>query len=662
MSKQVWRFLALAGTVVFAHAPSLTRDFVWDDFRFLNQLDRTGFTGLLQSDLLGFIRPGKKIYFSFFYELFGRQVIFWNLLGLLGILIASILLYQLTCRFLKENEAFVASVTYSLHPLHVEGSCWISAVNGLWATIFGLAYYLVLTKPFAISKKRIWIYSTAFFAAAIGMKEEAVSLPVLAWIFSNIFSVFSVEARVSNPSSDNQRKNPCNHCQPPFENTSKSTTSSLNEAKRQTMQIREHHDLGNFQGQSELSQGQPDSTPATIPTFCTARILPNPANRSMWKICTFHLILSIAFLLWTRNQSLTQGQALEELQFSSSSLTLLAPGNLLQHLAYFFYPFHWGYFDYGILFYAMESFWSVAAIGFLGLVSITILLGLRAEKREFWLFVLATFSLVPMMNFFKLGNNYFGVRYLLHAGCFLSMAIGCLWNHRFLRPLIFTWLIAIALSSCFFHSYWKNDRELFSQILQVNKLAWVYDGLCEALLKNKEWKRTISVANEGLNNALTFGPSQMRMKQGLLLHRGIALQELGNNTAALNDWQNLEKLQPENIELLANLGAWWESRFETTTEKNDSLKAQEYYRRASQGSGPNSENSFNNLGRLQAINGGLMEAAKTWEEGLTKFPRSKILAINLSQARTELRKYNSSRENNSPTFEEGLKDISNSKK
>lgn len=170
----------VAGVAVLAHGTMLLRDFVWDDRISREQMAMQGRWLLVQPDAFGFVRPGKTLLLSLLDSVFGDAAVLWQGFALCTVVIASLLVWRLAREFLSAGGALVAALAYAVHPLHVEATGWISALNGTWLTIIAVGYYLLLLEnPRSPDGRRLFSL-TALFVLALMMKEEAVVLPLTA--------------------------------------------------------------------------------------------------------------------------------------------------------------------------------------------------------------------------------------------------------------------------------------------------------------------------------------------------------------------------------------------------------------------------------------------------------------------------------------------------
>lgn len=115
----------------------------------------------------------------------------------IGYHLSNIILYCLfiICCFVFVNIfidntliCFIITLLFSVHPVHSEAVSWISARNEILMSIFFLLSFIFFIK-FSVRKSYIFLtLSYIFFLIAIFSKETAVVLPIILYIYDNLFN------------------------------------------------------------------------------------------------------------------------------------------------------------------------------------------------------------------------------------------------------------------------------------------------------------------------------------------------------------------------------------------------------------------------------------------------------------------------------------------
>lgn len=176
-------FWVLAATLL-AHWSMVTRDFVFDDTLIIADLQRRGAWRLFEVDTFGFVRPGKCFLMSALNGAFGLRPLLWQSFCLGVLLVLAVAVLRFARLLLPGTAALAAALIYAVHPLHVEGAGWASAVNGSVMALCAVLYYTLWIQASNRLKTSDLAGLTILFCWAIFMKEEAVVLPVVAALIS----------------------------------------------------------------------------------------------------------------------------------------------------------------------------------------------------------------------------------------------------------------------------------------------------------------------------------------------------------------------------------------------------------------------------------------------------------------------------------------------
>ena len=155
--RPIWVPLACLALVAIPYLFGLKGGFVYDDLAMVVRNPRvTGFSHLPeiltrpmldfldpeQASKIGYYRPVAGVALITGYALGGGQAIGFKLVSLLLHLAATAVAFRLVRRLTRSGTlAFLAALLFGLHPTHVEGVTWISAIND---PLFGLFSLLSL--------------------------------------------------------------------------------------------------------------------------------------------------------------------------------------------------------------------------------------------------------------------------------------------------------------------------------------------------------------------------------------------------------------------------------------------------------------------------------------------------------------------------------------
>ena len=570
-----WDVVAAALAAVLAQGATVGRGLVWDDLIHVEHLQLTGRWRLFAPDPFGFVRPGKTLLLSLLHRAFGEQSLGWQLAGLASVALAAWLVLLLGRRFLSRQAALAAAIVYAVHPFHVEGSGWASALNGAWMAILAVGYYIALLDYAERPRRGDAARLTVLFLAALAMKEDAVVVPVLGAL--------------------------CLH-------------------------------------------GASASRP-----------------RRVYVVAAVHLALAACFVVFHRWSASRGGQELIPPAYPAWLMSVSAPRNILAHVLFFFWPFRWVF--YALPDYDPPAFFLNLAVGLVAAAAVAAWAWheRRRPGRPLVFILFSAIALLPMSNLVPTGNNVFGVRFLSHAGVGLALLAGWAWGRletcppRCVRPAriaYVAWVVAAAVVAAAFHGTWRDHDALFSRMARVNPHAQAYiqraiprfragrldevDALVGAGLaaerdvQRRRERQCAAMETIGLG---AFAPRPPEPSTALRILLGMVRFEQGRPEDAARLWHEAEKIEPYDVDLAVNLARYHEWRFDGRRGDDALPMAERYYRIAVQGSTPNAETAYVNLGVLLAASGREPEALHVWQEGLVRFPYSDALRSNLAIAR-----------------------------
>lgn len=183
----IWQQTALTAAIIAAVAvvylPVLRGDFVWDDFLLItgNPLLQN-FSGLLEIWSGGRTAdyfPLTNTIFWIEHHLFGANATGYHAVNILLQIANALLVWRLLKR-LDIPGAWLASLIFGIHPVHMASVAWISELKNLLAMFFALLSVLCFLE---LNDKRLRNSATAyaaslvFFALALLSKTQVVFLP-----------------------------------------------------------------------------------------------------------------------------------------------------------------------------------------------------------------------------------------------------------------------------------------------------------------------------------------------------------------------------------------------------------------------------------------------------------------------------------------------------
>jgi Flp pilus assembly protein TadD len=185
----LWQHTALIAAIIIAvvvvYLPVLRGDFVWDDFLLItgNPLLQN-FSGLLEIWSGGRTAdyfPLTNTVFWIEHHLFGVNANGYHAVNILLQIANALLVWRLLKR-LNIPGAWLASLIFGIHPVHVASVAWISELKNLLAMFFALLSVLCFLK---LDDKRVrnsaitYAASLVFFGLALLSKTQVVFLPFI---------------------------------------------------------------------------------------------------------------------------------------------------------------------------------------------------------------------------------------------------------------------------------------------------------------------------------------------------------------------------------------------------------------------------------------------------------------------------------------------------
>jgi len=189
-------FLFLISFVIFI--PSLKNDFVWDDIPYIlscidslnipDQLNKVLPKKVKQDKKKDYYRPTLQLSLALDNEIWDGKSYGFHLTNIIMHSFATVFLFLLILLILKEfnfrqrsEGAFISSLLFALHPIHVESVSFIMARSDLLCAMFLFCFFIFYIKSY--EKIVYFTLSLLFFGLALISKEVAFVFPILIIIY-----------------------------------------------------------------------------------------------------------------------------------------------------------------------------------------------------------------------------------------------------------------------------------------------------------------------------------------------------------------------------------------------------------------------------------------------------------------------------------------------
>ncbi|MBN1385150.1 MAG: tetratricopeptide repeat protein [Elusimicrobia bacterium] len=208
MSKKLVQILFLIIVCVVTFSNNFKNEFLWDDHlitddRFVHNtkhipdLIKPEYWRYHFPGMPGQYRPLRALTFMFDYSIWKKDPFGYHLTSLILHILNVIILYFFISFFFKNKMlAFLTSLLFAVHPVHVESVTWMKNRTDLLCLIFYmlcLMFYMKYTElarnsPFSLSRALTLLFSILCFILALLSKEMAVSLPIVLTMIVYLFS------------------------------------------------------------------------------------------------------------------------------------------------------------------------------------------------------------------------------------------------------------------------------------------------------------------------------------------------------------------------------------------------------------------------------------------------------------------------------------------
>ena len=168
------------------YIPALMADFVnWDDPDYVGEnsyliRDLSRLPELFTTPVQGNHHPVTMFSLALNFAISGEDAWSYHLFNLIFHLVNCYLVYRFALLLSKNNSliAFVTSLLFAIHPLHVESVAWVSERKDVLYTLFFLAGHIAFTKYLDSNDKKQYWLTLLFLVLSLLSKPAAVIFPV----------------------------------------------------------------------------------------------------------------------------------------------------------------------------------------------------------------------------------------------------------------------------------------------------------------------------------------------------------------------------------------------------------------------------------------------------------------------------------------------------
>ena len=180
-----WHLPFILVLTAIIYLPTLNAGFVnWDDPDYIYDnyviKDLSHLTDFFTVPIQGNYHPITQISLALNYAVSGYEAWSYHLLNLVIHLVNCFLVYKLALLLSRNNSliAFVTSLLFGIHPMHVESVAWVSERKDVLYTLFFLAGHITFTKYIDTGVKKEYWMTFLFLVLSLLSKPAAVIFPV----------------------------------------------------------------------------------------------------------------------------------------------------------------------------------------------------------------------------------------------------------------------------------------------------------------------------------------------------------------------------------------------------------------------------------------------------------------------------------------------------
>lgn len=181
-----WHLPLIFILTFLVYIPALTAGFVnWDDPDYVGEnsyliRDLSRLPELFTTPVQGNHHPITMLSLALNFAISGEDAWSYHLFNLIFHLVNCYLVYRFVLLLTKNNSliAFVTSLLFAIHPLHVESVAWVSERKDVLYTLFFLAGHISFTRYLDTSDKKQYWLTLLFVILSLLSKPAAVIFPV----------------------------------------------------------------------------------------------------------------------------------------------------------------------------------------------------------------------------------------------------------------------------------------------------------------------------------------------------------------------------------------------------------------------------------------------------------------------------------------------------
>lgn len=181
-----WHLPVILILTFIIYIPALNAGFVnWDDPDYVGEnnfliRNLSKLPDFFTTPVQGNYHPLTMLSLALNYAISGDEAWSYHLFNLIFHLINCVLVYRLVLLLTKNNPlvAFITSLLFAIHPLHVESVAWVSERKDVLYALFFIAGHISFTKYIDTGKKKQYWLTLLFVILSLMSKPAAVIFPV----------------------------------------------------------------------------------------------------------------------------------------------------------------------------------------------------------------------------------------------------------------------------------------------------------------------------------------------------------------------------------------------------------------------------------------------------------------------------------------------------
>ncbi|MBD3163832.1 tetratricopeptide repeat protein [Candidatus Woesearchaeota archaeon] len=187
-----------------SYSNTLQNEFVWDDTEYIvkstKSRDISSALSSFSEDEYGIYRPVRTLFYYMSYNLFGLNAFFYHLLSIILHTTATLLIFAIIGKLFNKKLAFLSSVLFAVHPIHVGRVANATASFDILGIIIYLAAFYLYIEFREKNSRQFLLFSIMAFIAGLFASEEVFSLPLLIILYEFVFRKKGVKKYVKSVS------------------------------------------------------------------------------------------------------------------------------------------------------------------------------------------------------------------------------------------------------------------------------------------------------------------------------------------------------------------------------------------------------------------------------------------------------------------------------